>query len=311
MGDSTRSSNKRHQGRALNKRSLVALLFSTLLVALPAPLYSAAVMSEPSAPQIVSSIAQDTAHEIALRNVEVGSESISLSARLATASATLAENVVWEIRGANSELLFTDTQTEFNAKLPPGDIVVEARYGAVSLRETLTLLKGQALSVNFVLNAGGLRVLPAISDVSGSDLATHTLVYALSGPQKGKLITHSRTPGEILKLAAGQYRVESRYGAGNAIAVTDVRVRPARISAVEIKHQAGLARLSYVGAATAEVTWQISEGNGPKIASVTGLNHAFALKPGTYLAEALVNGETLSARFKIGIGEERDIILGN
>ena len=101
------------------------------------------------------------------------------------------------------------------------------------------------------------------------------------------------------------------HGVGNAVAVTDVRIRPARISAVEIKHQAGLARLSYVGAATAEVTWHISESSGPKIATAIGLNHSFALRPGTYLAEALVNGETLSARFKIGVGEERDILLGN
>ena len=42
-----------------------------------------------------------------------------------------------------------------------------------------------------------------------------------------------------------------------------------------------------------------------------GITHKLVLKPGTYLAEAHVNGEILTAKFKIIAGEERDIMLGN
>jgi ribosomal protein L3 len=129
--------------------------------------------------------------------------------------------------------------------------------------------------------------------------------------EKGKLIAHSENGGELLKLPAGLYRVESRMGEGNVVAVTDVRVRPGKMSAIEVNHQAGVARLNFVGAPDALVTWDVRPIDGVKIASLTGITQKLALKPGTYLAEAHVNGETLTAKFNIAAGEERDIMLGN
>jgi hypothetical protein len=311
MDVSTRPSKKHRQLPALFKRGLAVLSFSALCIALPSSLSAATGGEEPKASEIVSSIAQDASHEVAIRNVGAGNEEIALSARLSTTTNILAERVSWEIRSKSGELLHKGEHTEFNTKLSPGQFTIEARYGAVSIREELTLVEGHALTVNFVLNAGGLRVLPVMKDMQSEGMDSHTLVYALSGPGKGRLISHSRTPGEILKLAAGQYRVESRLGQGNAVAVMDVRVRPGRMSAIEVKHQVGVARLSFVGSADATVDWSVSQVGGAVIAQASGLNQALALRPGFYLAEASVNGETLTAKFKITAGQERDILLGN
>jgi hypothetical protein len=312
MDVSTRPSQEHRQKRARRSRLFLAVLSfaaTSLVVQGSAP--AATTVDELTRSEYVSSIAQDVSHEVAIRTVDAGSENISVTARLSTAANTLAENVFWEIRSETGELVIKDTLTELNTKLAPGAYVVEAHYGAVNIREKLTLLPGHALAVNFVLNAGGLRVLPLLKDMPKADLKSHTLVYALAGPAKGQLVTHSKTPGEILKLPAGQYRIESRLGDGNTTVVTDVRIRPGRMSAVEVRHVAGLARLSYVGSAEAQVTWDITLAGGEKVASTTGLNHAIALRPGTYLAEAHVNGEVLSARFVIAAGQERDILLGN
>jgi hypothetical protein len=112
-------------------------------------------------------------------------------------------------------------------------------------------------------------------------------------------------------LPAGMFRIESRMGDGNASAVTDVRIRPGKMSAIEVRHNAGLARLNFVGAPNANVTWDVRPIDGVKFKTLNGLTHKLALKPGTYLAEAHVNGEILTAKFKIAAGEERDIMLGN
>ena len=117
------------------------------------------------------------------------------------------------------------------------------------VRETVRLTEGNSVAVNFVLNAGGLRVLPALKGLTVSDMPSKTLVYALTGIDKGKLIAHCNVPGELMKLPAGAYRVESRMGDGNTVAVTDVRIRPGKMSAIEVTHQAGLARLNFVGLA--------------------------------------------------------------
>ncbi len=307
MGVSTRPSYKHRQGSAVIGRVLAVFLFSTSLIGVPTA--AAPTIDIPDVD--TASIAHDTAHEVAISVVEPGKERIALSARLTTMSTNIVQDVTWQIRTNSGELLFNQTVEELDQQLQPGEYVVEAQYGAVSVRETVRLIEGNSIAVSFVLNAGGLRVLPALKGLTAIDMQTKTLVFALAGPDKGKLVAHSEMPGELLKLSAGQYRVESRFGSGNTTAVTDVRIRPGKLSAVEVTHQAGVARLNFVGSPDAHVKWDVRFIGGQKITTLDGLTHKLALKPGTYLAEAHVNGEILTAKFKIVVGEERDIMLGN
>ena len=303
MGVSTRPSKKHRQLRNFQICALAVVLSFTSAVAAP--------VVDIDDVAITQSIAQDTAHEVAISVVEPGQESIALTARLTTLSTTVAREVTWQVRNEAGELLLNQVTHELESPLAPGQYIIEAQYGAVSVRETVRLTEGNAVAVSFVLNAGGLRVLPALQNIVEADMPTKTLVYALAGPDKGKLVAHSEQKGELIKLAAGQYRVESRIGNGNTSAVTDVRIRPGKLSAIEVAHQAGIARLNYVGSPDAQVTWDVRPVDGAKIISVDGLTQKLALKPGTYLAEAHVNGEILTAKFKIAAGEERDIMLGN
>ena len=115
----------------------------------------------------------------------------------------------------------------------------------------------------------------------------------------------------IVRVPEGDYRVESRFFAGNAAAVTDVHVRAGRLSAVAIDHKAGIARLAFVGSPAADVQWNVSDREGRPIAMAEGLNADIVLVPGIYTARAKVGDETLSATFAIATGEARDILLGN
>ncbi len=307
MGVSTRPSKKHRQQR----KTACCMLAVVLFVSATSPALTAAPVIDEAPGAITKSIANDTAHEVSISMVEPGSESLALSARLTTMSLHIARDVAWQVRNDAGELVLNATANELQSPLPPGEYIVEAQYGAVSLRETVRLVPGNSVSVNFVLNAGGLRVLPSVKGVDSAGIVSKTLVYALAGLDQGKLVAHSETSGELLKLPAGLYRVETRMGEGNATAVTDVRIRPGKMSAVEVNHQAGLARLNFVGAPDAAVTWDVRPIDGVKITSLQGITQKLALKPGTYLAEAHVNGEILTAKFKIVAGEERDIMLGN
>jgi hypothetical protein len=306
MGVSTRPSYIHRQQRRNTSSALAVFLF----VFGASPALAAASPDIPDV-EATQSIAQDIAHEVAISVVEPGKETLSVSARLTTMSVQIARDVKWQVRNEAGELVLDTTSNELESRLAPGSYTVEAQYGAVAVRETVRVIDGSSVAVSFILNAGGLRVLPALKGISSAELPSKTLVYALGGIDKGKLIAHTEQPGEMLKLPAGLYRVESRIGDGNTSAVTDVRVRPGKISAVEVSHQAGLARLNFVGSPESHVTWDIRPIDGRKIASLEGLTHKLALKPGTYLAEAHVNGEILTAKFNIVVGEERDIMLGN
>jgi hypothetical protein len=307
MGVSTRPLYQNRQLRSLSRCALAVVFFAsaTLHAVAAAPVF------DEQAAETTNSIANDKAHEVSITTVEPGKESLALSARLTTMSLHVARDVAWQVRNDAGELILDATANELESPLPPGEYVVEAQYGAVSLRETVRLIPGNSVTVNFVLNAGGLRVLPTVKGLDSADIKPKTMVYALAGIDQGKLVAHSEQSGELLKLPAGQYRVETRMGEGNATAVTDVRIRPGKMSAIEVSHQAGLAHLSFVGAPDATVTWDIRPIDGIKIASLSGITQKLALKPGTYLAEAHVNGEILTAKFKIEAGEQRDIMLGN
>jgi hypothetical protein len=306
MGVSTRPSKTHRQKRIIQFCALAVVLFAGTT----SPSLTATTEDIPDV-DTTYSIAHDTAHEVAISVVDPGKEAISLVARLTAISTHIARDVAWQVRNEAGELLLNATSNELESPLQPGLYVVEAQYGAVAVRETVRLTPGNSVAVNFVLNAGGLRVLPALKGLPTTDLKSKTFVYALAGIDKGKLVAHSEEPGELLKLPAGVYRVESRMGSGNATAVTDVRIRPGKMSAVEVTHQAGLARLNFVGSPEAKVRWDVRPIDGKTLTSLDGLTHKLALKPGTYLAEAHVSGEILTAKFSIVAGEERDILLGN
>ena len=314
MDVSTRPSHIRRQTGMPSRRRLAAFLFASVAMATVTTTHVNAALSVDELMQkgaVTGSLPPDTAHEVSITVAKLGEEQLSLTARLTAMSTNIAKDVTWAVRDANGEMQFEETSSEATKHLAPGEYVVEAQYGAIAVRQVVTLVPGNSVSISFVLNAGGLRVLPALKGIENNDLVSQTLVYAISGLGQGQLIAHSEHPGELLKLPVGPYRVETRFGEGNAVAVTDVNINAGKISALDISIHAGIARLSFVGAPDASVDWTIKPEQGPAVATFKGLEKHVALKPGTYTAEARVNGEVLSASFKINDGEQRNILLGN
>jgi hypothetical protein len=307
--DCTRALQIRRQKSATS----AALLTTVLFLNIAAPLaYGASKVIEESALAIAAPNFQDgVAHDIAIELVKPGDEGLELTARLSENSGLIERGISWTLRDAQGTVVY-DKSTDLAAiAVPPGDYSVQALYGSASFSQTLTLLEANRLIVSFVLDVGGIRVLPRLKGLELAPTQSQSLVYALSGPNKGKLITISKMPGEILRVKAGDYRIESRFAAGNAVAVADVHVKPGIMSAVEIDHAAGLARLSYVGAPDADVSWSVTNEKGESLPAIAGLSANIVLKPGTYVAKAQVGNEVLTASFDILAGQQRDILLGN
>ena len=312
--DSTRAAHRRRQSSAGNAAALAAVLFlgASAAALAPGPAHSASQSGvEVSRAPEAFAPNTDIVHDVAIEIVAPGEEGLELSTRLSDEGGLVERPVSWSIRTAAGENVYAGDVPVAHIAAGPGDYIVEAQYGAIRFARTVTLLQGNRLIVSFVLNAGGIRVLPRLQGLGMPRAPSHTSIYAISGKQKGELIATSDMPGEIVRVAAGDYRIESRFTAGNAVAVTDVRVKPGLMSAVEIDHAAGLARLAVAGVPDAEVAWSVSNGNGQLISPPAGPIAEIVLRPGTYTATATANGETLTATFEIAAGESRDIILGN
>lgn len=313
---STRAGLNRHPNRARTAAEVVAVLFFILAVTVFGP--SLAHSAQPAVTELSSApdttppgLEANASHDIAIEVVAPGHEGLSLSARLTGDGGLIERAIAWTITSAEGNTVFDGESPGADIAVPPGDYAVQIRYGAVRLDSTVTLLETNRLMVSYVLNAGGIRVLPRVRDIGLPAATPDSRIFALSGRDKGKLVAASSTAGEVLRVPEGDYRVESSFETGNVSAVTEVHVRAGKMSAVEIDHAAGLARLAFVGAPDADVQWRLQDDDGNPIVSSAGLTSNMVLKPGTYTARAIVGSETLSATFAIGSGETRDIILGN
>jgi len=313
--DSTRAALYRHCGgglRAAGRVAVIILAATACLTAGPAataPPTGVEISSLPEADELPARRA--IVRDIAIETVAAGKEGFELTARLSEDGELIGRPIGWTLRLASGEPVFAGEAPDANIITAPGDYTVDISYGAVRLSQTMSLAPGTRLIASFVLDAGGIRILPRVQGQGLPAAMPISYIYSRDGENAGHLVAKSNEAGEILRVPAGRYRVESRFATGNTMALADVDVKPGLMSAVEIDHAAGLARLAFVGAPGADVYWRVSDDKGAIMAPIRGLNADLVLRPGAYAATAEVGGEVLTAHFSIAAGELRDIILGN
>jgi hypothetical protein len=293
VGVSTRLAHHRHQARIACMLGLVAFFVSSQHVH--------ANVGSPDQP-VSPKVAGHLPATIALSAAAAGEEKLELSGRLTQNATNYADSIDWILKSPDGQTLFVGAAQILSLPLKPGHYDVIAQYGNVSFTENITLPANTSVAVNFALEAGALRIAPHLSDESASSLAAATNVYALSGVAAGQLAASSVTPGEIIKLAAGNYRVETRFQQGNVEASTNVEVKAGIMRAVDLTLHGSAVDLP---ALSADESWTISNASGDKLTLAPGVNEA-ALKPGAYSAETKVGSRMLTKSFVVqdGIGEK-------
>jgi hypothetical protein len=291
----------------LKGRHILGFLAALLLID-PASASSTAAIDR--APQIEAS-GSDVASEVRIELTQPGSEGLSFNARLSENGGLINRPVSWRVKEFGGETLLT-RDADF-AELPaePGDYLVEASYGAVKVVRKLTLLEGQRLGVTLVFNVGGLRILPRLKQIGLPAAHPFTSIYRSSGTDGGELVAITEQPGEILRLGAGAYRIESRFRPGNASAVTEVTVKPGRMSAVELDMSAGIARLNMTDAEDHDVIWFITDAKGNALPGIPGPAADVVLTPGRYKLRTQIDGVDQNSTFNITPGQVSAIIQAN
>lgn len=244
----------------------------------------------------------------ATSRVPPGQESISLSARFTKNTINDVEGVDWKVKSTHGEILFQGSGDSVDIALQPGTYEITAIYANIQIDKILDLQPESHLDANFVLQAGELRVSPRLAKFDGSTPRGETLIYAMNGKDRGKLIATSATPGEIIKLAAGIYRLLAHFENSNTEAVTDVEVKAGIMRSVDVALHAGLAHITLNEPALAE--WSIKPDQGSSLMT-TATNVDAVLKPGHYTAEAVVDGLHISRSFTVIDGQEQLVVLPN
>lgn len=288
----------------MQKGRYILGFLAALLLTDPASASSTAAIDR--TPQIEAS-GSDVASEIRIEMTRPGSEGLSFNARLSENGGLINRPVSWRVKAYGGETLLT-READF-AELPaePGDYLVEASYGAVKVARKLTLLEGQRLGVTLVFNVGGLRILPKLKQIGLPAAHPFTSIYR----DGGELVAITEEPGEILRLGAGAYRIESRFRPGNASAVTEVTVKPGRMSAVELDMSAGIARLNMTDAEDHDVIWFITDAKGNALPGIPGPAADVVLTPGRYKLRTQIDGVDQNSTFTITPGQVSAIIQAN
>ena len=293
----------------LCRQGLGCLLAAFLWAAVPAHAASSTAAIDRS-PDIVRS-GRDVGAEIRIKMTWPGNEGLQFNARLSEAGSVITRPISWQVRAFGGETLLARDADEASLAAEPGDYLVEASYGAVKVERRVTLLAGQRLAVTFVLNVGGLRILPKLKQLGLPAARPFTSIYRSSGIDGGTLVAITEEPGEILRLGAGSYRIESRFQPGNAQAVTEVTIKPGLLSAVELDMTAGIARLDASEVGEREVYWIISDATGESLPGIPGPTADVVLKPGRYVLRTLIDGVEKVSTFTIEPGHVSNIIQAN
>lgn len=266
----------------------------------------------------VPAVGKDTRPAYLIENTKVskGKEGILLRAQITRNTGTITRPVDWDVYRiediASKKWRQVGSQQAPDAffQLEPGHYVVRASYGAVRAAKLLTVEDEKVTDTTFILNAGALRVLPALAflDPPEGTTAKHWVFRKAAKPgARRKLVAEATRPREVVRLNAGPYVLVSRLGKANATVETNITIRPGLLTEVEINHKAGVATFAVTGSSAdkplPDAQWELKDGKGKIVVRSKGGAPSHVLAPGQYVMTARLEGKSYESAFRIDIGE--------
>ena len=248
-----------------------------------------------------------------------GSVQVKLVALLTAEGKQIDQGLVWRIYAsgpdttAKSKLITENREPSPSLKLQPGDYTINAAFGRANLTRHIAIKAGDAATEQFVLNAGGLRVTPA---VTGNPAPANAMSYSVFSDDRDQFANRTAVmtgarPGLIIRLNAGIYHIVSTYGDSNAKVETDVTVEAGKLTEASVVHTAARATFKLVtrtgGEALPDTHWAIHTTDGEIVKESVGALPTHILAPGQYTVTAKAVGRTFKRQFTLKDGEMADI----
>ena len=136
--------------------------------------------------------------------------------------------------------------------------MINVAFGRAHLTRKITVSNERASQERFVLNAGGLRLLPQLAN--GEAINDKAVIYDIYSDerdqygQRTKLMSAAK-PGIVLRLNAGIYNIVGTYGDANAIVRADVTVEAGKLTEATLAH--AVAKVTFKLVARAPYTCEV------------------------------------------------------
>jgi hypothetical protein len=171
--------------------------------------------------------------------------------------------------------------------LPAGGYIVHVAFGLASAAKAVRLRNAPVQEL-FEIPAGGLRLEGRVGDVRIPSGQISFEIYRGSQFDPGEkrpIITNVMT-GDVVLLPEGTYFIVSKYGDGNAVVRSDIRVQTGKLTDVTVTHRAAAIMLKLVarkgGEALADTEWAVVSPAGDVIAETKGAFPRVILAEGEY-----------------------------
>jgi hypothetical protein len=245
-----------------------------------------------------------------------GPGQVSLLAVLTQDGQSIEQGLTWRLFAdrpgpdGKPRLISTHREASPLLRLEPGDYIVNVAFGRAHLTRKITVSAERGLQERFVLNAGGLKLIPALAN--GEAITDRTVTYDIYSDERDQAgqrirIASGVRAGVIMRLNAGIYNVISTYGDANAVARADVTVEAGKLTEATLAHAAAKVTFKLVaqagGDAIADTQWIIATGLGETVKESVGALPTHILAPGIYVVSARNGGEVSQRQFMVQAGD--------
>jgi hypothetical protein len=196
--------------------------------------------------------------------------------------------------------------------LPTGNYILHVAFGLAAVAKPVVVGKEPAREV-FELPAGGLRIEGRVGNTKIAIGQISFDVYKGSQFEQGERrpVASNVTTGAVVLVPEGTYYILSKYGEGNAVVRSDVRVTSGKLTDVTVTHRAAQIMFKLVsrrgGEALANTDWAVMSPAGDTITETKGAFPRVILAEGEYKVIARNNNKVYQQDLTVIPGVDGEI----
>jgi hypothetical protein len=226
-------------------------------------------------------------------NLKSGEGAIIAAARYTNEGSIINGGLHWRVYADRPDqtgafrLIKEDTSPQPTFVLPAGNYIIHAAFGLASTAKPVQVSKDVAREV-LEIAAGGLRLEGKVGNVKIPTGQISFDIYQGSQFEQGdrRPIASSVTTGTVVLVPEGTYYVQSKYGDGNSVVRSDIRVTSGKLTDITVTHRAAQIMFKLVskrgGEALANTDWAVLSPAGDTITETKGAFPRVILAEGEY-----------------------------
>ncbi len=226
-------------------------------------------------------------------NMKAGEGAILATARYSNDGGAINGGLHWRIYADKPDqtgffrLIKEDSSAQPTFVLPAGNYIVHVAFGLASTAKPVQVGREPAREV-FEIAGGGLRIEARVGNVKVPTGQVSFDIY--QGSQFEQIdrrpLASSVLTGAIVLVPEGTYYILSKYGDGNAVVRSDIRVQAGKLTDITVTHRAAQIMFKLVskrgGEALANTDWAVLSPAGDTIAEIKGAFPRVILAEGEY-----------------------------